>query len=589
MRLFLVSLIALIGVLSVFLIRQLVIDGTVDEIVSGTQQDLQLRATDAIAYTNKYAVAAVTLAKNPFIIEAVQSRDAQALEKAQNAIQFMQLLHSATDVKILAGDDLNIISSANQHSIGVSMKDRPYVQAALSGRLGRGNLYVGQRQRSYAIAAPIFSSSSAVIGVVLISASLNDLLNAWALSSSPVVAQADDDRIFLSNRLEWLGFWFEQSTDSQPTSSNVNTVLIEKEIEPGQVIVSQLASEKYRRFIKVTRDVPLLEWKLHQFVSYRKVIKQANLVTAITALLYGLLVLLWQLVRMSTARTARELEQQQEFARTLEERVARRTDELKLLNEDLESQVQERRNAEQDLRRAQRGLVQTTKMASIGQMSAALAHEYNQPISAIRFYADNSKSLFEQNDGEALRDNLDRIVSLTERMSGLTNSLRNFSYQPQVTSEPVKFMTAFDEAIMLIRPKISSEDVEVITDPDQRADCNEVVINCGQTRVVQVITNLISNAIDAMSEINPKELTLQWRLLDDVLDFRVKDLGAGIEESDRAQVFDAFYTTKSMGKGLGLGLFVVKSIIEGFNGELTIEDEPGYGGVFSVKFPVVKE
>jgi len=587
----LISLISfcVIAVCAILLARQYVVSNALDEISSVAQKDLQLRAADAIAYTNRYAVAAVSLAKNPFVIDAVNSRSATSLSQASRAIQFTQLLHSATDVKILMRENAEIIASANDLSLGVSMQDRPYVQAAFSGRLGRESLYIGQAKRSYAVAAPIFNSPNGVIGVIVISASLNDLLNSWALSSKPLiaetVAETNDNRIFLSNREDWLKFQFEADENSDKRS----LALIDDRLGINQVVIHEQAGEPYRRFVKVTRSVPLLEWDLHQLVSYREVIKQANLVSIIVCMLFAVLAMVWQIMRMRSVRAAREFEQQQEFARTLEDRVARRTEELRQLNLSLESEVQERRTAEQDLRKAQRGLVQATKLASIGQMSAALAHEYNQPISAIRFYADNSKSLFDQGDRDTLQDNLDRIVSLTERMSGLTNSLRNFSYQPQKPIEPVRFHVALDEAIMLMKPKILAEDVDVIIDsaPDQTAE--QTMVNCGQIRIVQVITNLISNAIDAMKESPEKRLTIQWQVLDQHVELRVKDIGVGIDQAHRDEVFDAFYTTKSMGKGLGLGLFVVKSIVESFDGTLTIEDEPDYGAVFVVQIPLAQK
>jgi two-component system C4-dicarboxylate transport sensor histidine kinase DctB len=589
MRFLLLAVICIVATLSVLSFRQYVIDNAVSQINVTAQRDLQLLAADAIAYTNKYAVAAVTLAKNPFVVEAVGSRNEDDLAKARESIQFTQLLHSATDVKVLVRDHATVIASANDQSIGVSMQDRSYVQAALSGRLGRESLYIGQVKRSYALAAPIFSESKGVIGVVLITASLNDLFNAWALSSKALVAETADQRVFLSNQSEWLGLRLTRDGLQQDNDLAAKPSLIEYTLDSGQVVLSYQATNQYRRFIKASRDVPLLQWQIHQFVSYRDVAKQANLATFVTLLLFGFIVLLWQIIRMRAQRLQREFEQQQEFARTLEERVARRTEELRKLNISLESEVQERRNAEQDLRKTQRGLVQATKMASIGQMSAALAHEYNQPISAIRFYADNSRDLFAKGDGDTLNDNLARIVSLTERMSSLTNSLRNFSYQTQTPGNPVKFKTALDEAIMLMKPKLSSEEVEVIKVADPTVDLDGLVINCGQIRVVQAITNLMSNAVDAMLEVPMKQLTLEWRKDGSYLELRVKDLGEGIQKSNREEVFDAFYTTKSMGKGLGLGLFVVKSIIESFDGTLTIEDEPNYGAVFAVRFPLVEQ
>lgn len=574
MRPLLVITLVIISLLVISGVRQIVASNRLAELTSEAERELEIKARNAIEFTNEYALAAVTLAKNPLIRNAVINSGEGALEDANEAMEFSQLIHSAQDIKLIARNG-DIVVNTNGGLSGVSMIDRDHVNVALKGRLGRKSLYLGETNRMYAVAAPIFYQQQ-VIGVVEISVAMGDLELSWALLPEPLVAVTDEGRIFISNVADWKRFNYVDSLGGG------HRVLLEEVRNDNQVLLSRFAGKKYRRYITVKRDVPLMDWQIYHFSSYQDVERSVTRATVVTVFVLAFIGMIWLLIRQRGIRIERELEQQHEFAKMLEDKVARRTEELKLTNVSLQKEIDERRAAEADLKQAQKGLVQATKMASIGQMSATLAHEYNQPIAAIRFYADNARELFAQDKFDSLNDNLSRIVSLTDRMSSLTNSLRNFSHTPQESAHKVRFSTVLEEVIVLNQPRLSKDNVEL----EIVGDASDIWVMAGHTRVVQVLTNLISNALDAMQEVSHRCLTIETIKQGQFVQCLVKDLGPGLSQDKRDQVFEAFYTTKSMGQGLGLGLFVVKNLVNSLGGELSVLDQPAFGAVFAFTLPL---
>jgi two-component system C4-dicarboxylate transport sensor histidine kinase DctB len=337
-------------------------------------------------------------------------------------------------------------------------------------------------------------------------------------------------------------------------------------------------------YLAVAKDVPLLEWRIHVLVDLTPVKTQRLSTIIFGVLILALMVLLIWVIFERQRRSIERIRHQRAFSLRLERQVRDRTHELTTTNTRLEREVHERKLAEHALRETQQDLVQAAKLAGIGQMSAALAHEYNQPLAAIRSYADNALQLLALAKEEDVQDNLRRITGLTERMADLTKTLRSFAHKSKVSEEVVPLSAIMDEMIILLSPQAKKQAVELIV----TAPSVPVSVLAGQLRLSQVIINVVTNAMDAVKDSAVQRVEVYWYQHDKEAVIAIKDTGQGIPEDVKDKMFTPFFTTKGVGAGLGLGLFIVYNMIKEFRGSIEVTQEEGYGCVFTIILPLAE-
>ncbi|MEE4336167.1 ATP-binding protein [Pseudomonas alliivorans] len=245
--------------------------------------------------------------------------------------------------------------------------------------------------------------------------------------------------------------------------------------------------------------------------------------------------------------------------------------------DELERLVQERTR---DLQTAQDGLVQSAKLAALGQMSAALAHEINQPLTAQRMQLATVRLLLDQGRIEEACKALIPVDQQLTRMAALTGHLKTFARKsPAGLRERLDLATVVDQALLLLEPRLHEEHVDCVLQLSRPAWVRGDAI-----RLEQVLINLLRNALDAMRGRTPARLEIriepsdgQWRL-------SVVDTGEGIAPENLTSIFDPFFTTKPVGDGLGLGLAVSYAIIHELGGQLIAENH-GHGAVFCFSLP----
>lgn len=245
--------------------------------------------------------------------------------------------------------------------------------------------------------------------------------------------------------------------------------------------------------------------------------------------------------------------------------------------EELEQLVEERTQA---LRTAQEGLVQSTKLAALGQMSAALAHELNQPLTTQRMQLASLRLLLDNNRLDEARKALQPLEQMLARMASLTGHLKTFARNsPSGLRERLDLATVVDHALQLLDTRMRTEGVSTALYLARPAWVRGDAI-----RLEQVLINLLRNALDAMADKTFRRLEIRidcegerWRL-------SVQDSGGGIDPKHLGSVFDPFFTTKPVGEGLGLGLAISYGIIHDAGSRLEVENQPG-GVRFSFSLP----
>jgi two-component system C4-dicarboxylate transport sensor histidine kinase DctB len=223
-------------------------------------------------------------------------------------------------------------------------------------------------------------------------------------------------------------------------------------------------------------------------------------------------------------------------------------------------------------------LIQSIKLATLGLIAAGVAHEINQPVAAIRAYADNATAFLDRADQKTAKANLSLIAGLTERIGLITDELRAFARKSSAPAAPVAVREAVDGALLLVGPRLRQQGVRVIRDEADEA----ARVMAERFRLEQVLVNLLQNAIEALEGRADPEIRVQVSVKRSQVRILVADNGPGVTADAAKTLFTPFATTKP--RGLGLGLVISRDIVAEFGGELSLEHAPG-GARFVMSLP----
>ncbi len=336
-------------------------------------------------------------------------------------------------------------------------------------------------------------------------------------------------------------------------------------------------------YLAQTRELADTPWHLTLLTPLEDLRREAanqGMLVAVACALVAFLLIAWNERRkvISTRLAAREALEQAN--NELERRITDRTADLRASNERLKGQIRERRQAEETLRQAQDELIQAGKLAAIGQMSTSIAHELNQPLAALRTLSGNTVRFLERGALDTASANLRTINDLVDRMGRITASLRAFARRGEDKGQ-ASLSKAVDAALQLLAARLDNASLEL----HQRIDDVELAID--QTRLEQILVNLIGNALDAMQAQPLPILWLEGEVFEGRYRLRVRDNGHGIDAEARKHLFEPFFTTKPGEQGLGLGLTLSASLATAAGGTLNAEDPAEGGTMFVLVLPLV--
>jgi two-component system C4-dicarboxylate transport sensor histidine kinase DctB len=249
----------------------------------------------------------------------------------------------------------------------------------------------------------------------------------------------------------------------------------------------------------------------------------------------------------------------------LERQVDERTRELRSTNDELKRQIAQRLQAEDEL-------IQAGKLAVLGQMSAGISHEINQPLTALRALSRNTLLLLEGGRTKAVADNLKSVDDMVERMGRITSQLKSFARKTRTAADPVDLAAAVRNVLVLLEHRLHAEQVEVLVEVPEGTQVQGDI-----NRLEQVLVNLATNALDAMADSPRRQLAISAEARDGRVRVRVEDSGPGIDPAHLKRLFEPFFTTKPAGQGLGLGLVISSKIVNELGGSLRAQ--PGEAGM----------
>jgi two-component system C4-dicarboxylate transport sensor histidine kinase DctB len=259
-------------------------------------------------------------------------------------------------------------------------------------------------------------------------------------------------------------------------------------------------------------------------------------------------------------------------------RIQSESEELRLLNRRLSVEMAARRRVERTLKDAEQSLEQASKLAALGQMSAAVSHELNQPLAAMKTYLAGARLLLQRRRPDEALSSFQRIDDLIDRMGGITRQLKSYARKGDVDLEPVDLRDSVRAALSMMAPQLGKMAVKITTTlPSEPA-----VVMADPLRIEQIIVNLLRNALDAVRNVEDKCIKI-FLVLGETILLSIEDNGPGL--TNPGKLFEPFYTTKKPGEGLGLGLAISAGFAAELGGRLVARNAPDGGAVFELLLP----
>ena len=543
------------------------------------------------------------LASNPLLIDALTSGRADQIDRANNELQRINRVSGALDTYLMNSTGKTIAASnwmSEKTFVGLDFSYRPYFREAMAGRLGRFlALGTTSDERGYYFAFPVMSESRPA-GAIVVKMSVADIESNLRLLGQEIVVTDENNVVFLTTNAAWTYHALTPLTDVQLSEirSNKKYSYVTVDEMPirkrtydaylGETMLIAAATNPIsasNEYLVLTASLPEPEWRVLLLARTDLVTGQVRYLTLLAGgCVFGVgaaVAFLWQ----RRFRREEQLAIHRRARAELEQRVEARTSELQLANERLRAEVADRTKAEEDLVRTQANLIQAAKLAVLGRISAGISHELNQPLAAMRSYADNAQTYLQRGQPETALSNLVEISELTERMATIIKHLRTYARDEVVEARPTSVATALKGAFTLLETRIKAEQVAVET---HSAD-TKIMVMAGDVRLQQVFVNVIANALDAMTSASVRRL--QVSVTNDAQNVRVifRDSGTGIASDIIQDIFDPFYSTRPVGAGLGLGLSISEGIIRQFRGTITAGNPPGGGAEFIITLPSAME
>jgi len=547
-----------------------------NELLSQNRQTLDLYVANLLGTLHRYEVLPQILGDLPGLRAALANpQDRQTREQA-NLLLMNTAQQTGAEVIYLMAPNGDTLAASNWDKpdsfVDRNFAFRPYFSNAMAGKLGRFfGLGTTSGKRGYFFAAAVHDGNI-VIGVLVVKVDFDLTETLWGKTPEQLLVTDHNGVVILTSNPSW------RFRATRPLSEQEKQAIVA--IQPYPTRDPRPLQLDENGWLTQTQQIDETGWSVNILAPKALVSRPVRTVVAIGGATLLVLMLLLGIMMQRRRHYLDRINFEGKARRELEVRVVERTSDLEGLNRRLRQEVLEREHAQQELFRAQDELVQAGKLSALGTMSASISHELNQPLAAIRSYAENAEVLLDHQRTDDARGNLKLISELTGRMASIIAHLRAFARRDRHAPESVALQPALDDALALLAKRRRAMDVELIRDlPDAT-----LWVQAGETRLRQVLGNLLANALDALTEKGPpRKLWISAEHSAEGVNLYIRDNGPGFSREALEHAREPFFTTKTSTQGLGLGLAICDTLMRALGGELLFANHPEGGALLTLR------
>ena len=527
---------------------------------------LVLYSGNIMSELQRNSVVPLLLARDPELINALNG--GTFTQTSSRLISFQSEIGAAGIQLLDAGG--RVVAATDRNTLGMAHGDAAYFFEA---RRSDDTVFTADQREGggygFTFARAILSENQ-VVGVIVVEVDLMKYELSWAGFTDAVLVTDSTGKVILSTEPLWRGLALDEALAVKSAPSAIQRAL------RATTDWTQDRPDAYLRGEAVIQNqarIPFKGWRLVSFTKYDSIREQVNGALALEIMAFAILLAVTFYVL-----SRRALSQSNFFQRE--------SAELRQLNVRLQREIAEREKVQKDLAVAEQTLAQSSKLAALGEMSAAVSHELNQPLAAMKTYLAGARLLLQRKRPDEALSSFQRIDDLIERMGAITRQLKSYARKGGEAFEAIDFRASVSAALAMMEPQLKSRQVK-ITRTLPRVP---VMVMADRIRLEQVIINLLRNALDATKLTAEPQIDLILSQGKGAV-LTVRDNGHGIENLD--SLFEPFYTTKKPGDGVGLGLAISSGIVNDLGGRLIARNAPAGGptggAVFEVQLPLLNE
>ena len=524
-----------------------------------TELRLALYSGNILSELQRTSVVPLLLARDPELTKALGSGDFSTtsglLIAAREEVGVASIRLLDLQGRVMGATDRNVLGSV--------FNDAPFFVDAQRTRETVFSAVEGVTGASEFVYSRAVLADGKLVGVIVVGADLARYERAWAGISDAVAVMDSAGKIVLATEPRWRGLTMEEALAARSAPSAIERALQATadwaNDAPDAWVLGQAVMRTEAR-------VPFRGWRMVAFTPYSSVRDRVNAVIALEIMGFAILLALGFYLISRRAKVQSAV-------------YRRESAELRALNARLSREIAERERVQKDLSLAEQTLEQSSKLAVLGEMSAAVSHELNQPLAAMKTYLAGAKLLLQRERVPEALSSFQRIDDLIERMGAITRQLKSYARKGGDAIEPVDLRAALSSALAMMEPQLKARTVKIVRNLPR----GPVMVQADRIRLEQVIINLFRNALDATKGLRAPRIEITLVSEEEMAVLTLSDNGPGL--TDLEKLFEPFWTTKKPGEGTGLGLAISSSIVADFGGRLTARNGEGGGAVFEVRLP----
>jgi two-component system C4-dicarboxylate transport sensor histidine kinase DctB len=521
---------------------------------------LALYTGNLMSELQRTSVVPLLLSRDPELVQALRDSNFSATSAKLIALQ-AQI--GVASIRLLDNNG-RVVGATNRNILGTNNRAEPYFVEAQRTKETIFSAVPRESGGFDFVYSRAITFEGQVVGVIVVSVDLMKYERAWAGLQDAVLVVDSEGTVILATEALWRGQPVEDALalrDAPSAISRALQVTADWAQNPPDAYVGGEA------VMKSVARVPFRGWQIQTFTAYASVRDRVNGILALQIMGFAIL-MAFTFYILSRRAWSRSLSFQRESA------------ELRALNARLQRAIAEREKVQKDLEVAELTLAQSSKLAALGEMSAAVSHELNQPLAAMKTYLAGARLLLQRRRPEEALSSFQRIDDLIERMGAITRQLKSYARKGGEAFEEVDLRACVSSALAMMEPQLKARVVKI----SRGLPRQPVMVMADRIRLEQVIINLLRNALDATKDTKDPQIDILLSA-GETATLTVRDNGHGI--TDLENLFEPFYTTKKPGEGVGLGLAISSGIVTDLGGRLTARNGDSGGAVFEMQLPIL--